>query len=78
VLEDNDVFGNAFGGVEIKDGGKPTLISNRITRNAYMGVHIHTNGAGTFKDNDLRENAGGPWSISEDSVPNVVRTGNIE
>ena len=31
--EDNDIVGNTFAGVEIREGGSPTLLANGINRN---------------------------------------------
>ena len=38
VLEDNDIYNNKFAGIEIRKGGKPTLLSNRIFNGKSVGV----------------------------------------
>lgn len=38
LLEDNDIFGNALAGVEIKTGGSPVLHRNRVSKNGYEAV----------------------------------------
>ena len=57
TLEDNDIFANAFAGVEIKEGGNPTLRRNRIHDGKQSGVHVHENGQGTLEDNEIIANA---------------------
>jgi len=78
VLEDNDIFGNAYSGVEISDGGNPTLRRNRINKNGYDAVWVHDGGGGTIEDNDLSDNVKGAWNVSADSEPNLRRARNKE
>ena len=78
MIENNDIYGNAFSGVEIRTDGNPTLRNNSINKNSYNAIYIHDSGAGTIEDNDLRENKEGPWNISEDSKNLVKRARNIE
>jgi len=67
MIDDNDIYCNAFSGVEIRTRGNPTITHNRINKNSYEAIWICESGAGTIEDNDLRENKRGPWDISEDS-----------
>jgi parallel beta-helix repeat protein len=78
ILEENDIFGNAYSGVEITFGGNPNVRQNRINRNNFEAVWIHLGGCGVIEYNDLRDNKRGAWDISEDSEPKVKRSGNIE
>jgi F-box protein 11 len=57
TLEDNDIFGNAFSGVEITDGGKPILRRNTIRDGQQNGVLVQKDGEGTLEDNDIFGNA---------------------
>lgn len=61
-----------------KTGGNPTVRHNRINRNNYEAVWIYAGGRGVIEDNDLTDNKMGPWSIANDSEPNVKRSGNRE
>ncbi len=77
VVEDNDIFGNTYAGVEIESGGSPTLHRNRINRNGHA-VGVHEGGSGTVEDNDLRDNKRGAWDVSSDSEPKLTRVRNLE
>jgi len=76
MLEDNEIFANAFSGVAIREGARPTLRWNRVSRNSNSGIYVHDNGGGSFEDNDLRGNGKGAWSISADSEAKVKRKRN--
>jgi F-box protein 11 len=78
TLEDNDIFGNTYAGVRIKEEGNPTLRHNRINKNGYEAVWVSHGGSGIIEDNDLRDNARGPWDIAADCEPNVKRARNLE
>ena len=77
ILEDNDISNNAFAGISVK-GGTPIVRNNRINRNGYQAIRISEAAGGTFTDNDLGGNKKGAWAISDDSLKNVERSGNIE
>jgi F-box protein 11 len=53
TLEDNDIFGHAACGVEIKDGGNPVLRRNRVHDGRGAGVFVHQRGRGVLEDNDI-------------------------
>lgn len=57
TLEDNEIFANAYAGVEIKAGGNPTLRRNRIHDGKSAGVFVYENGQGTLEDNEIFANA---------------------
>lgn len=78
ILERNEIFENAYSGVEIRTGGNPMVRRNRINRNNNKAVWIHSEGGGVIEDNDLRDNRKGAWDISKDSEPNVIRAHNLE
>jgi F-box protein 11 len=78
TLEDNDITGNTFSGVEIREGGNPTLRGNRINRNGNHAIWIHDGGRGVVEDNDLTGNAKGAWRIAEDCQANLTRARNKE
>jgi len=52
ALEDNEIFGNAFG-VSISTDGNPTLRRNRIHDCEDGGVVVYNNGQGILEDNDI-------------------------
>ena len=78
TLEDNEINGNGFHGVEIRTKGTPTLRRNRIHHNSLHGVLIHQGGGGVIQDNEITGNASGAWSIAEDCKQNVNVSGNTE
>ena len=78
LLEDNDIFANAYNGVTIMTGGNPTLRSNRVHKNGYSAIRIYENGSGVIEDNDLRDNMRGAWDVARECLSNVKRSGNIE
>ena len=78
MLDDNDIFGNALAGVEVRTGADPVLRRNRISKNQYQGIWVREGSGGTFEENDLRGNEKGPWLINADSVNRVVKRGNID
>jgi F-box protein 11 len=53
LLEDNDIFGNAFVGVAIRTDSDPTLRRNRIHESKGVGVCIYENGQGLLEDNEI-------------------------
>ncbi len=57
LLEDNDIFGNAHPGAQIKTGGNPALRGNRIYDGKAPGVLVWENGQGLLEDNDIFGNA---------------------
>lgn len=78
VIEDCDIIANAFAGVEVKTGGTPTVRKCRINQNASEGIYVHNQGGGVFVENDLSDNNGGLWDISEDCLSLVTLRDNTE
>lgn len=76
ILKDNDIFGNASHGVWIYMDSNPILRNNRINKNGSYAIWI-TDSCGTIEDNDLRYNAYGSLSVSEDSKSKVKLTNNL-
>ena len=64
TLEDNDIFGHALAGVEIKMGSNPTLRRNRIYDGKADGVFVQDHGQGTLEDNDIFGNASAGVAIN--------------
>jgi parallel beta-helix repeat protein len=77
TLEDNEITGNGVG-VQISNGGNPTVRGNRIMSNAHQGVRVKDGGKGVLEGNDLTGNVGGAWLIDKSSEPNVTRARNKE
>lgn len=77
TIEENEIIGNEFAGVTVEDG-TPTVRRNTIKASGLAAISVYGNGGGIFEDNDLRDNKLGAWLISEDSIANVNREGNIE
>ena len=59
TLEDNEITGNTFSGVEIKTNGNTTLRHNQIYENRQPGVFVHSSGLGMLEDNDIIGNVTG-------------------
>ncbi len=83
IIEYNDIFdngspGKARSGISIREGAVPTVRRNRIYHNTGSAIHVYDKGGGIFEDNDLRDNQGGAWAITADSMPPVTRRNNQE
>lgn len=74
IIEDCDIFGNAYAGAEIREGGNPYIMRCRINRNGYEAVRAYDRGSGVIEDCDLTGNKHGAWNVSADS--NVRQSGN--
>jgi len=57
VIEDNDIYGNAFSSVQIMGGGNPTLKRNKIHDGKSDGILVYENGQGIIEDNEIYGNA---------------------
>jgi parallel beta-helix repeat protein len=64
--------------IDSTEQGNPTIRNNRINKNGYEAIWIYQGGRGIIEDNDLTGNKHGPWSIENDCLPNVKRSGNKE
>jgi parallel beta-helix repeat protein len=63
TLEDNEITGNTYAGVEIA-GGDPVLRRNQIHDNTQDGVLVH-DGLGTLEDNEITGNGVSGVAIEE-------------
>jgi len=72
-LEDCDIFGNAFAGVEIKTGGNPVIRRCQIHDGKVGGVYVYENGSGTLEDCDIFGNAKAGVGIREGGNPVIRR-----
>ena len=77
VLEDNEISDNFTTGIEVIEGARPVVRGNRIRRNGRQAILVNDGCGGTFEGNDLTGNAGGPWAIHVDRVPDVERRDNV-
>lgn len=78
LIEHNEIFSNAQGGIIINTTKNPILRFNRISKNGWSGVRICDGGGGIIEDNDLQGNTKGAWYIEEGCAANVQRRGNKE
>lgn len=60
MFEDNDIFGNAYNGVDVNAGENVILPRNRINKNGHHGVWVHNRSSGTVLDNNLRGTSPAP------------------
>jgi parallel beta-helix repeat protein len=56
ILEHNEIYENAYAGIEIKTLGDPILRHNIIRDGKQNGILIYADGRGTFEDNDILRN----------------------
>jgi parallel beta-helix repeat protein len=73
LIEDNDIFGLAFSGIEIEEAGNPTVRGNKIRDGKQNGILVYKNGQGLIEDNDIFENAFSGIEIREAGNPTVRR-----
>lgn len=71
MIEDNDIFGNAYSGIEIREAGNPTVRSNRIHDGKTTGIMVWNNGKGLIEDNHIFENGYHGIEITESGNPTV-------
>jgi len=57
-IEDCEIVGNDYAGIEVKTGGNPTIRHCKITNNSYT-IYSYENGRGTVENCDLRGNRNG-------------------
>ncbi len=72
VIEDCDILANAGPGVQISEGGAPTVRRCRI-HHEKVGVFVHTNGHGVIEDCDIFANALFGVAVREGGAPTVRR-----
>ena len=73
TLEDCDIFGNAFSGLQIREGGDPVIRRCKIHDGKSAGVLVYENGRGTLEDCDIFGNAFSGVQIREGSTPVIRR-----
>ena len=73
TLEDNEIFANASAGVEIREGGNPTLRRNRIHGGKQAGVLVGQNGLGTLEENEIFANAFSGVEVRNGGNPTLHR-----
>lgn len=56
LLEENDIFNNAFTGVLISSGSRPILRKNRIFGGKAAGIEVTNGGGGVIEDNEVFDN----------------------
>ena len=76
TLEDNEIFANAFAGVQIREGSNPMLRRNRIHDGSQAGVFVYQSGLGMLEDNEIFANANAGILITEGGNP-VLRRNRI-
>jgi len=76
LIEDNDIFANAYAGVSISNGGAPTVRRNRIHDGQQGGVFVYEQGLGVIEDNDIFANTFAGVIIQEGSNP-ILRSNRI-
>jgi hypothetical protein len=63
------MYNNAFAGLEIKDGGSPTVRRCKIYNGQQGGVFVYMNGKGVMEDCDIYENARAGIEIKQGGNP---------
>jgi parallel beta-helix repeat protein len=71
VIEDNDIFGNGYSGMEIRDESNPSIRRNRIHDGKRAGLFIHSEGQGIIEDNDIIRNGLFGIASKENGNPTV-------
>lgn len=69
LIENNDIYGNALAGIQIRSGSNPIVRKNRIHHGKHGGIYIHEGGFGLIEDNEIYGNTlAGIW-ITTGSAP---------
>ena len=72
-MEDNEITGNGFSGVEIHTGGNPVLRRNQIHANKESGVYVHDGGLGMLEGNEITGNGYSGVEVETDWQPGRPR-----
>jgi F-box protein 11 len=75
LIEDNDIFRNAYSGIEIKEAGNPIVRGNKI-HDGCAGIGVWKSGQGLIEDNDIFRNAYSGIEIIGEGNP-IVRGNKI-
>lgn len=73
TVEDCDIFGNTYAGVEIKQGSNPVIRQCQIHDGKGGGIFVYENGQGTVEDCDIFGNAYAGVEIKQGSSPVIRR-----
>lgn len=69
LIENNDIYGNALAGIQIRSNSNPIVRKNRIHHGKHGGIYIHEGGMGLIEDNEIYANTlAGIW-ITTGSAP---------
>jgi F-box protein 11 len=68
-VNDCDIFGNAFSGIEIKDRSDPKIVNCRIHDGAAAGILVDREGKGQIEKCDIFSNAASGIEIKHESHP---------
>jgi parallel beta-helix repeat protein len=69
TVEDCDIYGNTYSGVEIKTGGDPVIRQCRIYDGKQNGIYVHEKGKGTIEDCEIYGNAYSGVKIKTGGTP---------
>jgi parallel beta-helix repeat protein len=73
VLEDCQIYGNALSGIEISEGGNPTVRRCTLRDGKGSGVNVLENGAGVIEDCQIHGNEKAGIQIQTGGNPTVLR-----
>ncbi len=73
IIEENEIFRNAYSGVRIETGGNPILRRNKIHDGKTSGVFVNKNSQGTLEENDIFGNVFPGVNIRDGGNPTLRR-----
>jgi parallel beta-helix repeat protein len=73
IVENCDIFGNTFAGVEIKEEANPTIRRCKIHDGKQSGILVHTKGYGIVEDCDIFANTYQGVAITEEGNPIIQK-----
>jgi F-box protein 11 len=76
MVEVCTIQGNSYTGVEVREGGYPSLRQCTIRSNGYQGVWVYGDSRASVEDCDLTSNKQGAFRV--DPGARVIRKGNRE
>lgn len=71
LIENNEIYGNGYAGIEIKEGGNPIVRGNKIYYGKQNGILVDENGLGLIEDNKIYGNKCAGIQIMEGGYPTV-------
>ena len=72
LVQDNDIYGNGFAGMEVKDGANPRIIGNRFYDGKQSGVLVQEGGTGRYESNDIYANTFAGITVRKGGDPVMV------